>query len=164
MEPSSSDSLQPPPDEEDFDIVYIGDRERGYMGVVQHKFRPPEPHDIPAEEQQAAAYRYMQKVYGEAIGISGQIEYGTAIHEQLEAYCAETGDQMVQHYPENEPPPPPAGPAAYCVRCARSGVGVCDDYPDCPAGRAEGRSTGNYSSRISRTADGSDPLVQEPGP
>jgi hypothetical protein len=35
-----------------------------------------------------------------------------------------------------EPPPAPAGPAAYCVRCARSGVGVCDDYPDCPAGRA----------------------------
>jgi hypothetical protein len=38
--------------------------------------------------------------------------------------------------PEPEPPLAPAGPAAYCVRCARSGVGVCDDYPDCPAGAA----------------------------
>jgi hypothetical protein len=35
-----------------------------------------------------------------------------------------------------EPPPAPAGPAAYCVRCARSGVGACDDFPNCPAGRA----------------------------
>lgn len=34
-------------------------------------------------------------------------------------------------------PPAPAGPAASCQRCARSGVGVCDDYPDCPAGRAQ---------------------------
>jgi hypothetical protein len=34
-----------------------------------------------------------------------------------------------------EPPPAPAGPAAYCQRCARSGVGACDDYPNCPAGR-----------------------------
>jgi hypothetical protein len=36
----------------------------------------------------------------------------------------------------HEPPPAPAGPAANCRRCARSGVGVCDDYPNCPAGRA----------------------------
>jgi hypothetical protein len=34
-----------------------------------------------------------------------------------------------------EPPPAPAGPAAYCARCARSGVGACDDFPNCPAGR-----------------------------
>jgi hypothetical protein len=32
-------------------------------------------------------------------------------------------------------PPPAPGPAAYCRRCAASGVGACDDYPDCPAGR-----------------------------
>lgn len=25
-------------------------------------------------------------------------------------------------------------PAAYCARCARSGVGACDDFPNCPAG------------------------------
>ena len=37
----------------------------------------------------------------------------------------------------DEPPPAPAGPAAYCGACARSGVGACDDYPDCPAGRHE---------------------------
>jgi len=35
-----------------------------------------------------------------------------------------------------DPPPMPFGPASHCQRCARSGVGVCDDYPDCPAGRA----------------------------
>lgn len=29
---------------------------------------------------------------------------------------------------------PASIPAAYCPRCIRSGVGVCDDYPDCPAG------------------------------
>jgi len=34
-----------------------------------------------------------------------------------------------------EPPPAPAGPAAHCRACAYSGVGVCDDYPNCPAGR-----------------------------
>lgn len=33
-----------------------------------------------------------------------------------------------------EPPPAPAGPAAYCARCARSGVGACDDFPYCPGG------------------------------
>lgn len=32
------------------------------------------------------------------------------------------------------PPPAPAGPAAYCGPCARSGVGACDDFPDCPGG------------------------------
>jgi hypothetical protein len=32
-----------------------------------------------------------------------------------------------------EPPPAP-GPAAYCARCARSGVGACDDFPNCPGG------------------------------
>lgn len=36
---------------------------------------------------------------------------------------------------EDGPPPAPAGPAAYCPRCAASGVGACDDYPDCPGGR-----------------------------
>ena len=25
-------------------------------------------------------------------------------------------------------------PAGYCGACARSGVGACDDFPNCPAG------------------------------
>jgi hypothetical protein len=33
-----------------------------------------------------------------------------------------------------EPPPAPAGPAAYCRACAASGVGACDDFPYCPGG------------------------------
>jgi hypothetical protein len=32
-------------------------------------------------------------------------------------------------------PPAPVGLARYCARCAASGVGVCDDYPNCPAGQ-----------------------------
>ncbi len=32
-------------------------------------------------------------------------------------------------------PPATAGNATYCPRCACSGVGVCDDFPNCPAGR-----------------------------
>ena len=40
-----------------------------------------------------------------------------------------------QPYADDEPPRPAAGPAAYCAACARSGVGACDDFPDCPAGR-----------------------------
>lgn len=32
------------------------------------------------------------------------------------------------------PPPASAGPAAHCAACARSGVGACDDFPDCPGG------------------------------
>jgi hypothetical protein len=34
----------------------------------------------------------------------------------------------------DQPPPAPAGPAAYCGACARSGVGACDDFPNCPGG------------------------------
>jgi hypothetical protein len=170
MEPSSSDSPQPPPDEEDFDIIYIGDGEHGFYGIMQHKFTPPELHDIPVEEQQAAAYRYMQARYGPTSGVYTQTEYGTAIHEQLQAYCAEMGDQMTQHFPENEPPALPFGPTAYCRDCAASGVGVCDAYPNCPAGRiadpsgAEERAAGIYDGGIHRETGGSDPLVQEPGP
>ena len=36
---------------------------------------------------------------------------------------------------EDHPPFIPGTLTAYCRRCAASGVGVCDDYPDCPAGR-----------------------------
>jgi hypothetical protein len=32
-------------------------------------------------------------------------------------------------------PAAPAGPTSACGACARSGAGVCDDYPNCPAGR-----------------------------
>lgn len=32
------------------------------------------------------------------------------------------------------PPIPAHIPAANCRRCAASGVGACDDFPDCPAG------------------------------
>lgn len=34
--------------------------------------------------------------------------------------------------------PAPVGPASVCGACARSGVGACDDYPDCPAGGMTG--------------------------
>jgi hypothetical protein len=38
------------------------------------------------------------------------------------------------------PPPGPAIPAhipaSRCAACAASGCGACDDFPDCPAGRA----------------------------
>lgn len=33
------------------------------------------------------------------------------------------------------PPIPSHIPAGYCQRCTNSGVGACDDYPNCPAGR-----------------------------
>jgi NTP pyrophosphatase (non-canonical NTP hydrolase) len=34
-----------------------------------------------------------------------------------------------------EPLIPAHIPAGYCARCVRSGVGACDDFPNCPAGR-----------------------------
>jgi hypothetical protein len=49
----------------------------------------------------------------------------------------ELGEPGDEDFPDwSEPPPPPAGPAAYCGACARSGVGACDDFPDCPGGRS----------------------------
>lgn len=36
---------------------------------------------------------------------------------------------------EQPPPSPSLGPTAYCGACARSGVGACDDFPNCPGGR-----------------------------
>lgn len=58
------------------------------------------------------------------------------------------------------PPPAPAGPAAYCGACARSGVGACDDYPDCPGG------TGKVTTASTRSAPNPrqrtwDPLVTD---
>jgi hypothetical protein len=36
--------------------------------------------------------------------------------------------------PSTEPPSIPGTATAYCAACARSGVGACDDFPNCPAG------------------------------
>lgn len=38
--------------------------EGGVIQLIQTKFRAPEERDIIVEEQQIAAYRYMQKLYG----------------------------------------------------------------------------------------------------
>ena len=69
------------------------------------------------------------------------------------------------------PPTPPGGPAASCRRCASSGVGVCDDYPDCQTiihviviDPSDTGAAGVYDHMIKRTGDGPDPLVPEPGP
>lgn len=99
----------------------------------------------------------------------GPVDYGKLreriaempIGEQIAATQRYIESRYVKAIGPNEPPPAPAGPAAYCVRCARSGVGVCDDYPDCPAGRRE-QEQRNYTDMIRRATDGSDPLVPEP--
>jgi hypothetical protein len=36
---------------------------------------------------------------------------------------------------ENSPVIPAHIPAGYCQRCANSGCGACDDFPNCPAGQ-----------------------------
>ena len=49
---------------EDLEIIYIGDSEHGFIGMIQTKFHAPEERDIPAEERQAASYRYMMERFG----------------------------------------------------------------------------------------------------
>ena len=34
----------------------------------------------------------------------------------------------------SQPPGIPGTPTGYCRACAASGVGACDDFPDCPGG------------------------------
>jgi hypothetical protein len=36
---------------------------------------------------------------------------------------------------DSQPPAIPGTPTGYCGACARSGVGACDDFPNCPGGR-----------------------------
>jgi hypothetical protein len=41
---------------------------------------------------------------------------------------------LLEDFVEVGPPEAP-GPSRYCRNCIYSGVGACDDFPNCPAGR-----------------------------
>jgi len=43
-----------------------------------------------------------------------------------------------RYFGDAQPPAMPGSPTAYCAACARSGVGACDDFPNCPGGRSHG--------------------------
>lgn len=45
--------------------------------------------------------------------------------------------QIVQKMYGSDEPPAMPGPTSYCRACARSGVGACDDFPNCPGGSYE---------------------------
>jgi hypothetical protein len=85
--PSSDPDDEPT---EDFEVRYIGDGEHGFIGIIQTKFRAPEERDIPVEEQQAAAYRYIQARYAGGI-------YDKMVHRETDG-----PDPLVQE-PKGKP-------------------------------------------------------------
>lgn len=69
---------------------------------------------------------------------SGAAVLADATEEEVDGFLGavrEGHGQLYGDLPRDLFPPPAPGPSAYCGACARSGVGVCDDWPDCPAGR-----------------------------
>jgi hypothetical protein len=118
--PSSDPDNEPT---QDFEVEYIPSKDGGFIGIFKSKFTLPERSDIPAEEQQLAAYRYMMERYGMT------------------------------------------SPTEWQARILRDILERHDADPEAFRREREQRNTpGVYDKMIHRTVDGSDPLVEEPGP
>jgi hypothetical protein len=146
---------------EDLDIIYYGDSQHGFYGIIQHKFRAPERRDIPVEDQMTAAYRYWISKYCGTSLTDWQarvIKHVLALHdkdpeafrrERLNKWTSDESDEPEPdadgNMPTDEPPYwAPPDPASVRRKLAK-GVGI-------------------YNQMIHRNPDGSDPLVEEPGP
>lgn len=98
--PSSSDD-EPT---EDFDIRHIVTKDGAFMELIQTKFKAPEERDIPVEEQQTAAYRYMLARYtdGEFTPTEAQAKVIEHIYNKMVSRETDGPDPLVQE-PKGKP-------------------------------------------------------------
>lgn len=67
---------------------------------------------------------------------------------EMDRHMRESLDHWLTTPPEEREP---FADEPYCIRCANSGCGACDDYPNCPNGRAD-----EQSERDSMAAESDD--------